>query len=94
MQTGLCSVLCDTISDKDILLNYRGIILPMVQMALFLTFVPTAGHTINSSLPKEIQLALCSHKAPFYQGDLVLNVDFSIPAPPAFIFYIAMWTLL
>ena len=29
LHTRFCSVLCDTVSDKDTLLNYGGLILPM-----------------------------------------------------------------
>ncbi len=32
LKTRFCSVLCDTISDKDLLLNCGGIILPMAKM--------------------------------------------------------------
>jgi hypothetical protein len=46
LQTRFCSALCDKVSDKDTLLNHRGIILPMGQMSIFLTFAPTADDTI------------------------------------------------
>jgi len=62
MHTRLSSVLCDTIDNKDTLLNRGGIILPLGNMTLFLTFAPTADVTIRTSLPKEIRLALGSHK--------------------------------
>jgi hypothetical protein len=63
-------------------------------MTLFLTFSPTADGTIRTSLPKEIRLALCSHKALFYEGGLLLTVTSFIAVPPAFIFQIALLTLL
>ena len=65
----ICGVaLCDTVSDKDLLLNGGGIILPMAKTTRFLTFAPTADDSIRTSLPKEMRLALTSHKTIFYQG--------------------------
>jgi len=43
-------------------------------MTLFLTFPPTEDDTIRTSLPKEIRLALRSHKALFYNGGLLFSV--------------------
>ena len=63
-------------------------------MTLFLTFAPTADETIRTSLPKEIRIALRSHKALFYQGGLLLTIASSIPETPAYIFQIALLTLL
>jgi hypothetical protein len=63
LQTRLCSVLCDTVIDKDILRNSGGIPLPMRHMSLFLAFAPIADDTIKTSLPIEVMLALHSHKA-------------------------------
>jgi hypothetical protein len=94
LQTPFCSVLCDTVSDNDTLLNCGGLILPMGQITLFLTFAPTADDTIRTSLPKEIRLAFRSHKALFYQGGLMLTVTSSILAPPSYIFQMALITLL
>ena len=68
LQTIFCSVLCESVNDKDALLNYGELILPFGGMSLFLTFSPTADDTIRTSLPKEIRLALSSHKAIFYTG--------------------------
>jgi hypothetical protein len=86
MQTKFCSVLCDTFSDKDALLNSRGLILPFEGMTLFLTFFPTADDILRTSRPKEIRLFLRNHKALFYQGGLFLTVTSPVAAPPAFIF--------
>jgi hypothetical protein len=94
LQTRFCSVLCDKVNDKDTLLNCGGLILPMGQMTLFLTFALTADDTIRTSLPKEIMLALRSHKALFYQVGLLLTVASFIPATPAYIFQIALLILL
>ena len=58
----------------------------MGQMTLYVTFSPTADDMIRTSLPKEIQFAMRSHKALFYPGDLVLGVTSSISAPALFIF--------
>jgi hypothetical protein len=69
-------------------------ILPIGGMNLFLTFSPVTEDTIRTSLPKEIRLALRSPKAIFYQWGLILTVTSSIAAPLAFIFRIAMITLL
>jgi hypothetical protein len=86
LQTKLCLVLCDTVSDKDLLLNCGGIILSMARMTLFLTFAQTADDSIRTSLPKEIRLALTNHKILFYQGGLVLSVVSSISVPPTYRF--------
>jgi len=58
------------------ILSYGGLILLFGGMTLFLTFFPTMNDTIRTSLPKEIRLALRSHKALFYQGGLLLTVTF------------------
>jgi hypothetical protein len=55
-------------------------------MTLFLNFSPTADDTIRTSLPKEIRLALRSHKALLYNGGMLLSVTSSVAASPAFIF--------
>ena len=94
LHTRFCSALCDTVSDKDLLLNCGGIILPMVRMTLFLTFAPTADDSTRISLPKEIRLALTSHKNLFYQGGLVLSVASSISVPLAYMFQFTLLTLL
>ncbi len=94
LQTRFCAIMCDCVSDKELLSNCGGIILPMARMTLYLTFAPTADDTIRTSLPKEIRLALKSHENLFYQGGLVLSVASSISAPPAYIFQIALLTLL
>ncbi len=54
-------------------------------MFLFLTFAPAADTTLTSLL-KEIQLALGSHKDLFYQGGLVLNMTSSVSVIPTFTF--------
>ena len=94
LQTRFFSVLCDTVSDKDALLNCGGLILPMGQMTLFLTFAPTADDTTRTSLPMEIKLTPRSHKTLSYQGGRLLTVASSFPAPPAYISQIALLTLL
>jgi hypothetical protein len=38
-----CSALCETITDKDTLLNCGGLILPMGHMSLYVTFAPNDG---------------------------------------------------
>ena len=63
-------------------------------MTLYVTFAPTADDTVRTSLPKEIRLALRSHKALFFPGGLVLIVSSSISAPAAFIFQMTLFTLL
>ncbi len=81
LQTRFCAVICETGSDGDTLENCGGIILPMGQMSLYVTFSPTADDTVRTSLPKEIRPALRSHKALFFPGGLVLSVTSSISAP-------------
>ena len=63
-------------------------------MTLYLTFFPTMNDKIKSALPKGIRVALRSHKALFYQGGLTLSVTSSILTPPAFIFQMALLSLL
>ncbi len=93
-QTRFCAVICETGSDKDTLENCGGIILPMGQISLYVTFSPTADDTIRTSLPKEIRLVMRSHKALFYPGGLVLSVTSSISAPALFIFQNTLFTLM
>ena len=75
-------------------MNSGRLIIPLCGTALFLTYSPTADDTIRTSLPKEIRLALRSHKALFYNGGLILSVTSFVAAPPAFIFQMALLTLL
>jgi len=63
-------------------------------MTPFLSFSPTMDDAIRTSLPKEIRLVLCSYKALFYQGGLLLIVTSSVADPPAFIFQMSLLTLL
>ena len=81
-------------NDKDALFSFGVLILPSGGMALFFTFAPTADDTIRNSLPKEIKLTLRSRKALFYNGGLLLTVTSSVAVPPAFIFQMALITLL
>ncbi len=55
-------------------------------MALYVTFALTMDDTLRTSLPKDIRIALRSHKAIFYQRGLVLNVISSISLPPMTLF--------
>ncbi len=81
-----CTVLCDTVSDKTTLLETGGVILPLERYTVFITFAPTADDTTRTALPKELRLALLSHKSFFFKGGLTLQVASSIPAPPEYIF--------
>jgi hypothetical protein len=74
-----CSALLKNIGDKDTLLKCGGIILPMGHMSLYVTFALSMDNTIQTSLPNEVRITLCSHKAFFYQGGLILSVTSSIP---------------
>jgi len=94
IQTRFSAVICETGSDRDTLEHCGGTILPMGQVSLYVTFSPTAYDTVRTSLPKEIRLALCSHKALFFSGGLVLIVTSSISAPALFIFEMPLFTLL
>ena len=94
LQSRFCSVLCDTINDHDTLLNCEGLVLPIGLMSLYVTFAPSMDDTLRTSLPKEVLIALRSHKALFYQGGLVLIVSSSIPMTPVALFQLAMLTLL
>jgi hypothetical protein len=94
LQSRFCVVLCDTINDQVTLLDCGGIVLPVGQMSLFVTFAPSMNGTLRTSLPKEIRLVLRSHKALFYQGGLVINVASSIPLTPVVLFQLALLTVL
>jgi hypothetical protein len=50
--------------------------------------------TLRMALPKEIRIALRSHKASFYQGGLELTVVASIPLSPPALFRMALLILL
>jgi hypothetical protein len=86
LQSRFCSVLCETTSDQDALLNCGGVVLPFGHISLFVTFAPSTDDTLRTSLPKEIRIALRSHKALFYQGGLLLTVASSILTSPSNIF--------
>ncbi len=84
LQSRFCSVLCDTTNGQDTLLNCGGIVVPWGPYSLYVTFAPTIDDTLGTSLPKEIRIALRSHKVTFYQGCVVLTVAASImPSPPS-----------
>ena len=94
LQSRFCSVLCDTTSDQVTLLNCGGLVLPIGHMSLYVSFAPSMDDTLRTSLPREVRIALRSHKALFYQGGLTLSVSSSIPLTPAALFQLAMLTLL
>jgi len=84
LQYRFCEVLCDTTNDQDTILNCGGIVLHIGHMSIYVvTFAPSMDGILRTSLPKEVRIALRSHKALFYQGGLVLNVTSSIPLTPA-----------
>jgi hypothetical protein len=93
LQSRFCSVLCETTSDQDTLLNSGGLVIPMGSISLYVSFSPYMDDTLRASLPKETQLALRSHHALFYQGG-PLSVASSIPLPSPAIFQLALLTLL
>jgi len=62
IQTRFCTVICETGSDRNTLENCGGIIFPMGQMSLYVTFSPTADDTVRTSLPKVIRIAMRCHK--------------------------------
>lgn len=86
-QSRFCSVLCETTSDQDTLLNSGGLVIPLGSVSLYVSFSPTMDDTIRTSLPREMRIALRNHKNLFYLGGLVLTVTSSIPLtpPPAII---------
>jgi hypothetical protein len=94
LQSRFRSVLFDTTSDQDTLLNCGGLVLPIGHMALYVSFAPSMDDKMRTSLPREVRIALRSHKALFYQEGLTLNVSSSIPLTPAALFQLAMLTLL
>ncbi len=82
----LCTVLCDTASDKTTLLEVGGVILPLNHHTIFMTFAPTVDDTARTALPRELRLALIHHKKHFFKGGLTLQVVSSIPVSPDYIF--------
>ncbi len=81
----LCTVLCDTVSDKTTLLE---------RYTIFVTFAPTADDTSRTTLPKELRLALINNKKYFFKGGFILQMTSSIPVPPDYLFQAALLTLL
>jgi hypothetical protein len=90
----LCTVLCDTNSDKSTLLEIGGIILPLERHEIYVTFAPTTDDTARTSLPKDVRIALKTHKRLFFSGGRTLHIASSIPAPPGYIFQASLLTLL
>ena len=76
----LCTVLCDTISDKTALFDLDEIILHKLRHLIIVTFSETADDNVKFVLPKELRMALKSHKARFFRIGLTLLVALSIPA--------------
>jgi len=93
-QSRFCTVLCDTTSDQDTLLNSGGLVIPLGGISLYVSFSPTMDDTIRTSLPREIRIALRNHKDLFYPGGLVLSVTSSIPLTPPALFQLALLTML
>jgi len=53
LQPRLCySVLCDTTSDQDTLLNWGGLVLPIGHMSLYVFFAPSMDDTLRTSFPR------------------------------------------
>ena len=75
LESRFCLVLCDTISNQDTLINYGGLVLYIGQMSLYVSFFPWMDATLRTSLPKEVRIALRSHKALFYQGGMAFCVS-------------------
>ena len=63
MAANLCTVLCDTVSDKTTLPKVGGVILPLDRHTIFVTFAPTVDDTAKTALPRELRLALIHQKA-------------------------------
>ncbi len=78
LQSRFCSVLCDTTSDQDTLLSCGGLVVPLGGISLFVSFSPCMDDTTRTSLPREMRIAIRSHKDHFYPGGLVLTVTSSI----------------
>ena len=79
--------MCDTTSDQDTLLTCGDSIMPWGPMTLYVTSAHTMDAMLRTSLPREVRIALRTHKALFYQGGgLVLSVVSSIPITPASVF--------
>ena len=74
--------------------DYGGIVMPIGQMSMYVAFTPSMDDTIRSSLPREVCIALRSHKALFNEGELVLSVASLIPLPQAALVQPALLTLL
>jgi hypothetical protein len=68
--------------------------LPIGHIFLYVSFAPSMDDILRTSLPKEVRIALRSHKALFYQGGLALSVASSIPLTSTALFQLALLTLL
>ena len=53
----VCSVLCETVSDKDGLLTVGGIVLQLSTIDIIVNFSHNADETTRVSLPREIRVA-------------------------------------
>ena len=52
LQSRFCSVLCDTTSDQDTLLNCGGLVIPLGGISLFVSLSPCMDDTTRTSLPR------------------------------------------
>ena len=89
-----CTVFCDTVSDKTVLLEVGGVIFQLNSHTIFVTFVPTVDGTARTALPMELRLVLIHHKNHFFKGGLTLQAMSSISVSPDYIFQAALLTLL
>jgi len=89
-----CSLLRETVSDKDVLLSAGSIVLPLATADIIATFFSSLDDTTRTSLPKEIRIAMTSHKAHFFTRGLALVTISSIQAPATMIFQATLLTFL
>ena len=66
----------------------------MGRVPFYVTFAPDMDYTIRTSLPREVHIALRSHKTFFYIGGLVVNVVSSTLLTPTALFQVALITFI
>ncbi len=53
LQLRFCFVLCDTTSNQDTLLSSGGLVVPLENFFLYVSFSTTMNDTLRTSLPRE-----------------------------------------
>ena len=68
LQSRFCSVLYDTTSDQDTLLNKGGLVVPLGGIFLYVSFSSTMYDTLRTSLPKRCGLHSAATRPSYIKG--------------------------